>query len=180
MNLGDQECFSHHGLAWISPDGKVYLLNESHARWARGYVLSDKRLLEKAGGFPDMGIHVLLSEGWIRVASATNLSVHELKGVSKKAWASVVSLMIQCVKAGSLSPESPVNIDHGYPEDRSMTLDLERFVSRFGGSKMVDELFESALSSLSVKVASRHLAASSGTAFRSWHDRGGFPIGGES
>lgn len=141
--MDEGACLAEHGYAWVSPDGKVHLLNASHQRWAVDYIFDHRPdLVAKMRGATGMSMSLLLADGWIRVANATHLSVHSEGLPSKAAWLAVVGMLTRCAAEGLVDPESTVVYLDVSESERTLRLPVADFVRRFAGRRQEEALFE--------------------------------------
>jgi hypothetical protein len=138
--LDSGACRTEHGYAWISPEGKVHLLNQSHYGWAIDWMDSHPGLAKEYNWLG--GIGAFLEHGWLRVANATNISTGPENVISDKAWKAVADLQLECVREGLLKPEDTVYLDM---DDRDVRFTVGDFARRFVGRKQEDAVYVAAM-----------------------------------
>lgn len=127
--------------AWISPTGNLHEMHGyEHGAWAEEYIKDHPGMLEKVGGFDTAGWEgVLLRLGWIQVTNARAMMVYEESTPPQAAWDAACEMVVGCVLARQMDPESEtVWLDFA---GRDLRLTVVDFVKRFGGQKAVEKMF---------------------------------------
>lgn len=108
-------CNARHSYAWVSPDGKVHLLNGlTHDEFARETVGPGAPKFNPEYPTHDGATAELLTQGWIRVSNPYALDV--TPKARSKAWHSALNLTVDCARGQNRDPFSAkVTVDFAHP-----------------------------------------------------------------
>lgn len=137
--------------AWISPDGRVNLCADvGHTKWAEKYLSIQQ---DPTGNIPfwqrdptplgDAAMDSLLDEGWIRFSNFTFMEANRL-GTPAQAWETAARLVSGCIRGKDSRGKRPDDWHvHVFINKREFRMAAGDFVTRFGGRRMADEMYES-------------------------------------
>jgi len=137
--------------SWIDPHGKVHELKGmyAHESWAIEFVLGVSSLRKKYQEGKHTAGHMLLAEGWVRVANFTGVELG--RSVSRRALASLAEILVKCaVKRRDVDPfEDVIFIDKfGGGSDLLSVADA---VKQWGGPRLEEQMFDRLSSRLAMR-----------------------------
>lgn len=143
-------CDEKVSAAWVSPAGRLHNVLDSHGEWAIRYI-EDRGLEDEIDYDPDNdsfsylenaweeAISYLLDGGWVRVVNWKEIEAWHTK---PKAMETTAKVVMDCtLELGTIDPER-TTVFLWKRHSRKQVNTVADFVTKWGGRRMADELFE--------------------------------------
>jgi len=153
-DVPDSLCFARVSGGWVDPQGELHaFLGMAHSQWAavelrkRGWEVNwDGQQVRPAGTSNacwEFSDHVLIDEGWIRIANPWNIAVSSLTGPSKEAWRTAAQVVADCaVRARRAPDDATVLIEEAGNYGKAKEFKVADFIVRHLGRAALEVVYE--------------------------------------